>query len=301
MVGRAPGISSGEPARLLTPEDRLSRPARRPDELSATLRRLRSDAGLSGVEAARRAGYSQPKISRFETARQVPTTEEIETLCRVYGAAPEVQERLLEFAADLTGGTIRARAVLSHGARYMQHRVAKIEQASELMRSFTPTLVDGLLQVPGYVRAMGSHRLAGADLDVFVTSRADRQQILDTDRRFESIITEGALRWQMGSPQIMIAQLEHLIKATYRPNLRLGIIPWTTPVHSPALHCFTIFDDRAVIVGTETATAIITDPGDIADYDQRHTFYTQYTVVGDPARALLTKLADEYRSLTPPA
>lgn len=46
-------------------------------------------------------------------------------------------------------------------------------------------------------------------------------------------------------------------------------------VFSPALHCFTIFDDRAVIVGTETATAIITDPDDIADYDQRHAFYAQ--------------------------
>jgi hypothetical protein len=250
------------------------------------------------MEAARRAGYSQPKISRFETARQVPTVEEIETLGRVYGAAPEVRDRLLELAADLTGGTVRARAVLSHGARYMQQRVGKIEQASELIRSFTPSIVDGLLQIPEYVRAIGSCEMAGEELDAFVASRAERQQILDTDRRFESIITEGALRWHVGSPQIMTAQLEHLIEATHRPNLRLGIIPWTTPVYSPALHCFTIFDDRAVIVGTETATAIITDPDDVADYDQRHTFYAQYTVVGDLVRALLTRLADDYRALS---
>lgn len=275
----------------------MSHPARRPDELSTTLRRLRSDADLSGMEAARRAGYSQPKISRFETARQVPTTEEVRALCRVYSAPPEVRDRLLELAADLTGGTVRARAVLSHGARYMQHRVGKIEQASELVRSFTPTIVDGLLQTPDYVRAMGSHRLAGADLESFVASRADRQQILDTDRQFQKIITEGALRWHLGSPQIMAAQLEHLIDASHRPNLRLGIIPWTTPVHSPALHCFTIFDDRAVIFGTETATAIITDPADIADYEKRHTLYSQLTVVGDPARAVLARLAGEYRSL----
>jgi len=276
----------------------LSHPARQPDELSTTLRQLRSDADLPGVEAARRAGYSQPKISRFETARQVPTTEEIRTLCRVYGASPEVRDRLLELAADFTAGTVRARAVLSHGARYFQQRVGRIEQASELVRSFTPTIVDGLLQIPDYVRAMGSHRLAGADLESFVASRADRQQILDTDRQFQSIITEGALRWHVGSPQIMAAQLEHLIEASHRPNLRLGIIPWTTPVHSPALHCFTIFDDRAVIVGTETATAIITDPADIADYDQRHTFYTQLTVIDDQARAVLGRIASEYRTLT---
>lgn len=275
----------------------MSRPARRPDELSTILRQLRSDADLSGMEAARRAGYSQPKISRFETARQVPTTEEVRVLCQVFNAPPEVRGRLLELAADLTGGTVRSRAVLSHGARYMQQRVGRIEQASELVRSFTPTLVDGLLQTPDYVRAMGSHRLAGEELESFVASRADRQQILDTDRQFKKIITEGALRWHVGSPQIMVGQLEHLIQASHRPNLRFGIIPWTKPVRSPALHCFTIFDDRAVIVGTETATAIITDPADIADYDQRHTFYAQYAVVGDLARALLAKLADEYRAL----
>ncbi|MGQ0776439.1 MAG: helix-turn-helix domain-containing protein [Pseudonocardiales bacterium] len=276
----------------------MSHPARRPDELSTTLRQLRSDADLSGTEAARRAGYSQPKISRFETARQVPTTDEVRILCRVYAAPLEVRDRLLELAADLTEGTVRARAVLSHGARYMQQRVGKIEQASELVRSFTPTTVDGLLQTPDYVRAMGSHRLAGKELESFVASRAERQQILDTGRQFQSIITEGALRWHVGSPQIMAAQLEYLIEASHRPNLRLGIIPWTTPVHSPALHCFTIFDDRAVVVGTETATAIITDPADLADYDQRHTFYTQLTVIDDQARAVLARLAGEYRALT---
>ncbi len=275
----------------------MSHPTRQPDELSTTLRKLRSDAALSGMEAARRAGYSQPKVSRFETARQVPTAEEVRTLCRVYGAPPEVRNRLLELAADLTADTIRARAVLSHGARHMQRRVGKIEQASELIRSFTPTIVAGLLQIPDYVRAIGSRDMAGEDLESFVASRADRQQILDTDRQFQLILTEGALRWHVGSPQIMAAQLERLIEASHRPNLRLGVIPWTTPVHTPALHCFTVFDNRAVIVGTETATAVITDPADIADYDQRHTFYSQLAVIGDPARAVLDRLTGEYRDL----
>lgn len=275
----------------------MGHPARQPDELSATLRRLRSEAGLSGTEAARRAGYSQSKISRFETARQVPTTEEVYTLCRIYAAPAEVRDRLLELAADLTAGTVRIRAVLSHGARYLQQRVGRIEQTSELVRSFTPTLVEGLLQIPDYVRAMGSDRLAGAELEAYVESRTERQRILDSERQFQSIITEGALRWHVGSPQIMAAQLDHLIEASHRPNLRLGIIPWTTPVNSPALHCFTIFDDRAVIVSTETATAIITDPADLADYGRRYRFYSRFAVVGDQARAVLARLATEYRSL----
>ncbi|MGH3903671.1 MAG: helix-turn-helix domain-containing protein [Pseudonocardiaceae bacterium] len=38
--------------------------ARHFDTLSAILRKLRQDAGLPGVEAARRAGMSQATISR---------------------------------------------------------------------------------------------------------------------------------------------------------------------------------------------------------------------------------------------
>ncbi|MGH8920768.1 MAG: hypothetical protein ACRD0H_20960, partial [Actinomycetes bacterium] len=54
---------------------------------------------------------------------------------------------------------------------------------------------------------------------------------------------------------------------------------------------------RQQILDTETATAIITDPADIVDYAQRHAFYAQLAVVGDPARAVLARLAGEYRAL----
>ena len=53
-----------------------------------------------------------------------------------------------------------------------------------------------------------------------------------------------------------------------------------------------------MIVGTETATAIITDPDDIADYDKRHTFYAQFALIGDEARTVFARLAGEYRALT---
>ncbi|MGH3832928.1 MAG: hypothetical protein ACRDRS_21230 [Pseudonocardiaceae bacterium] len=40
------------------------RPVDDPGELSTTLHRVRSDVGLPGMEAARRAGYSQPSHGR---------------------------------------------------------------------------------------------------------------------------------------------------------------------------------------------------------------------------------------------
>ena len=79
-----------------------------------------------------------------------------------------------------------------------------------------------------------------------------RQAILDTDRRFILLHTEGALRWHVGSPAIMGAQLDHLAELTGRPHVELGIIPWDRPLTMHARYAFHLYDTRTVIVGTES-------------------------------------------------
>jgi ribosome-binding protein aMBF1 (putative translation factor) len=65
----------------LVPGDHLDDPevragyeeARRAIELGAMIRQLRLDAGLSQEELARRAGMTQPALSRLERAGGIPT------------------------------------------------------------------------------------------------------------------------------------------------------------------------------------------------------------------------------------
>jgi transcriptional regulator with XRE-family HTH domain len=268
------------------------------DELSSILRQLRRDAGLSGMEAAKRAGFSQPKISRFETGRQVPTTDEVRTLCTVYRARPDSRRDLLRLAKDLRQQTTKARTVLSHGAGRMQRRIGRLEAASAVIRGFHPALVFGLLQTENYTRALGRRDLTGDELDRHVAARVERQASLDTDREFVLVLTEGALRWHVGSPQIMAAQLDKLIDASLRTNLQLGVIPWTRPVGVQALHGFHLYDRRAVLVGTETATAIILDTQDVADYERRFEAFRELAVFADEARQVFGRLATEYRELS---
>lgn len=62
----------------------LSRQPGRP-ELAAIRRRFRQDAGLSGIEAARQAGLSQPTVSRLETGhppRSAPRRKPPPRTCR---------------------------------------------------------------------------------------------------------------------------------------------------------------------------------------------------------------------------
>jgi transcriptional regulator with XRE-family HTH domain len=276
----------------------LSSPAPRADRLSVTLRQLRRRADLSGIEAAHRAGISQATISRFETGKRVPTEDDIRTLCEVYGASADTRRELFTIAEALRAGSTSTRAMLHrHGAPSMQSRIGRIEVVSARIRSFHPAIVIGLLQTHDYARALLSGRYSGRELDATVAARLARQQILDTDREFHFVLTEGALRWHVGSPQIMIGQAEHLATLVGLPNVRLGIVPWTRPTNRPILHAFQIYDERAVMLSTETSVALITDAGDVADFIARFEIYAGFADYGDAARTVFERIAKEYRGM----
>ncbi len=97
----------------------------------------------------------------------------------------------------------------------------------------------------------------------------------------------------------MATQVAHLVTVAERPHVQLGIVPWTRPVTHPVLHAFQIYDQRAVMVGTETAVAVITDARDIADYETRFEIYAGLADYDDDARRVLRRVADEYRALQP--
>ncbi|MGH3478045.1 MAG: DUF5753 domain-containing protein [Pseudonocardiaceae bacterium] len=179
----------------------------------------------------------------------------------------------------------------------MQERIGRIEAASARLRSFHPALVIGLLQTPDYARALLSGAYAGADLDRMVSARLARQQVLDTDRTFELLMTEGALRWHVGGPLIMAEQVEHLGRVSERPDVHVGIIPWTRAVTHPVLHGFHLYDQRAVMVSTETAMATMTDRRQIAAFEARFSLYAELADWDDDVRPVLERLAREYRAL----
>ncbi|MGH3850208.1 MAG: helix-turn-helix domain-containing protein, partial [Pseudonocardiaceae bacterium] len=110
------------------------------------LRQLRTQAGLSGAEAARRAGLSQSKLSRAETGSFLPTGDDVEALCRVYRASSKTQRELLDMTRELRESTTSARVVLQRGGWWMQQRIGKLEMAASRIRNFAPAAVVGLLQ-----------------------------------------------------------------------------------------------------------------------------------------------------------
>jgi hypothetical protein len=179
----------------------------------------------------------------------------------------------------------------------MQQRIGKLEETAALIRTFTPAVMIGLLQTRAYARALFGDSLAAEDLDKTVDARLERQRLLNTDRQFIFVMAEGALRWNMGGADVMAQQLAHLIEVSRQANVRVGVIPWTTPANVPALHGFTIYDSRAVLLGTQTATAIITDNLSVSDYEAHWKELEPLTSWDDDARAVIAETAAAYKRL----
>jgi transcriptional regulator with XRE-family HTH domain len=266
-------------------------------ELAATLRRLRDESGLSGVEAARRARLTQTKVSRLETGRQVPTVKEVAALCKAYRVAQEVRDKLMALAEDMEAGTTSSRIVLQNPAR-LQGRIGRIEMASRVLRSLQTTMVIGMAQTPRYAVAITEPDLVGEKREEAVRARLARQSALDSDRRLTLLHTEGALRWHLQDPSLMADQIDHLTELSMRPNVRMGVIPWDRPTGGYVRHGFHLYDSSVVVVTTELGMAFITDPKQVKIYEKRFSEIEAAAVFDDEARAVFARLAGEYRDLT---
>src|SRR5215472_3930323 len=183
--GRLPSHSptTGRPIRVITGcaprRAAVSEPERGQDWLSATLRDLRKAAGLSGMEAGRRLGTSQRRISNIETGRFVPREDEIRALAKIYRASADTRRQLLRAVADLrVTPTPRARIVLARGAWRMQQRIARVEADSARLRVFHCAIVVGLAQTAAYAQAVFADGgdITGKDLDRCVAERLGRQR-----------------------------------------------------------------------------------------------------------------------------
>jgi len=104
--------------------------------LTAELRQLRATAGLGGIEAGRRAGISQSKISKIENQLLRPSPDDVRALCQGYGSPIEQRNVLVRLADSLRADAIEPRRVtLSRSARNMQQRIRRREASAHLLRT----------------------------------------------------------------------------------------------------------------------------------------------------------------------
>ena len=104
----------------------------------------------------------------------------------------------------------------------------------------------------------------------------------------------------------MMRALSRLRSVTARRQLRwiiwgsgVGAVPFVLLYVGPYLagHTLPYAEYTAVLLGTQTATAIMTDQRDVADYDVHWNELEPLAAWGDAARSVIAQAAGDYRSI----
>jgi transcriptional regulator with XRE-family HTH domain len=257
--------------------------------LAAVLRGLREGADLTTYRLAEVLGWSQSKVTRIENGRTLPTSEDVEAWAQVTGAPGSVRDELLNVAYAAWTESRSWRASHRGGLAARQREMADMDREATEILHFQPSVIPGLLQSEGYARRVltfGDVSGQGG-IDAAVKARLARQSVLrEPGRRFDYVLTEGALRWRPGSVAMMEEQLGRLLAAAALPNVTLSVIPFGREARAVYSHGFAIFripGSPVVLAESYTKEDFLADPRDVDAYERIFALLRESALSGDEA------------------
>lgn len=278
-------------------------------QLGDELRRFREAVGLSTAAAAVILDCTKGKISRIENGHVPVRTPDLIALMQAYGVEdPEARERLGALARRANrrrreGWWHQYGAVLGDSYRDQ----IEMEAICDSIRTYEVQLVPGLLQTAEYGRAVtvaSRTWQTPEEIDQFVQVRLARQGRLvgEAPINFWAVLGEGVLRQQVGGPDVMRAQLEHMAAMAEQPNITVQILPFSRGAHSGMFGPYLLLSFPQLVsldlVLSETPSGNI--------WLEREREVTQYRAIFDDARttalppteslALIHRVAKEYQS-----
>ncbi|WP_181063589.1 helix-turn-helix domain-containing protein [Nocardia nova] len=212
--------------------------------LGRELRRLREAKGLKQAAAARAAETSPQSIGRIEEGLSTRTTGlQVNALCDFYEASDEERRTLLGLVSEVRasrergGGWWRAYADAKIPSGF-DHYLA-LEEATSRLTAWKTEIVPGLLQTAAYRRALAWSEipeLAPEAVDGRLEVTAHRQKRLeDPTFMLDVLLSEAAVRDQVGGRNVLAEQLVHLAKMCERPNVSIRIVPFNARRHTGPL------------------------------------------------------------------
>jgi hypothetical protein len=210
--------------------------------LGSELRRRHERAGISREVAGEALRASPAKISRLELGRVGFKERDVLDLLTLYGVTDETERsQFLALArrANAPGWWHRYSDLLPGWFE----TYLGLEQASTMIRTYELQFVPGLLQTREYARAvtlLGHEDLE--DVERRVELRLRRQEVLTAPGAptLWAVIDEAALRRSLNGPELLRAQLDHLLAMNELPNVSVQIAPLSFGGHAAAGGPFSI-------------------------------------------------------------
>jgi hypothetical protein len=266
-------------------------------ELGDALRLAMERANLSGKHAAHVLGWSESKVSRMLTGKQILRETDVAsllTLCLVTG---DEKERLLELAreSDQVGWLQKYSADLTHQLRTLINHETRATEITE----FEPCFIPGLLQTEDYARALfeRSATVPPDQVGLRVKARTSRQSLFSRDRhpRFTFFVHEQAFQLPVGGPTVMSDQLHHLLQMSVRTYITIRVIPISLGAHAGVCGACRLMESAEfkpiIYIEEETAGHFLEEPAEIAAYRKMFTSFAKAALDKEESKTRIAELA----------
>ncbi|WP_444962770.1 helix-turn-helix domain-containing protein [Nocardiopsis sp. M1B1] len=231
------------------------------------LRRLRGAADLSQRELAKATLVSYQMLGAMERAERAPRKSFAEKADEVLGAR---------------GALMRLWPGGQEGYPQGFKEYVELEQEARAIHDFQTQAVPGFFQTRDYARAVlsaGWPPTDGEEVERLLDTRVARQQMLEREQPplMWSVLDESVLRRPVGTRDVMIAQLGHLLELAARPRIRLQVLPFAKGAHSAMDGSFAVLDMSG---GEHLAYAEIPGSGRVtADTDEVEQYTLRFGVL----------------------
>lgn len=190
--------------------------------LGAELRQLRKSSNMTVRDLGAELGIAPATVSRYERGERTPEIAYVARLLGVLGVTGDRYDELIEFAKTASEPNLVADS--SSGMYSHLIELSEYDRAATRITHVTPLLVPGPFQTRSYIREIMSS-IPAHERDVRVEMRVARREVLQSEREFVVVLAERVLRETIGSDQVMLEQVQHLVALAERPNITFRVIP----------------------------------------------------------------------------
>lgn len=278
---------------------RRSAPLRR---LGAELRRLREATGRTQADVGEAVGRGSTTVVNWEAGKTRMSKGDLAYLLAELRAPIQVRKDLEQLwqEARQSGGQWAV-----YGLPGWLQPLLSFEDDAVLVQCFQPVAIPGMLQTAPYARAChiaAQHAVPKSDVDSRVAARMQRQERLrgSDPLRFHAVITESALRLQVGNPTDMAEQLQRLLEVVALDNVTVRVLPSTAGAQIVGASNFYVlhFADRATDppLGYHDGPLggyLVDDEGDVASLETLFTDLSRASLPEEESASLIGGILDE--------
>lgn len=280
-------------------------PTVRGRRLRYELRRLREQRGLTIEQVSEQSGgdWTASAISRWETGDRRIRPADLRALLDIYDVHGEQREVLLTLAREARQrGWWQSYSSDAVPEWFQVYLGLEAEAAS--IHEYAAELVPGLLQTADYYRAFMQAAPAAGDHEAIerkIAVRAGRQERLTAADPPEcwAVLNEAVIRRVVGGPQVMRAQLLHIVEMANRPHISVQVLPYRAGAHPAMDGSFIILgfpevsDPDVVYLESQTGSLYLEKPPEPERYQAMFSHLVAKALDPDESRNMIAEAAAE--------